>query len=1079
VSRVFRVNVDMIVWITSAVLAVLSVSSLNAQVFSPEKTPAESVSRTAVQPAVPVLPYRVVSQEEMDSWPVDRRRDGEKLWAETTWGGDAEKYRKLFNYNIWPNRLVFTVGAKGNVARGEAFWRRSDLSVRLKGLKLLSAASGEEITDARVVSYDREKVTVEFRPVTGPGEYHLYFGAREPFLFNPTAEWLRKAGQETPVNATAERIEARCGLDSFYPMETIPLDGERNAFLEMFPGATFLVFPQDRDQSVKMLYDVPAFWVFRNPDAPFILNTDRNEYRVFQLGVWACRSALSDIDVAFSGFTTDKGTEHISAELFQCLTLTSRIKSEYMLKPSGSLAVPKGQVRALWCGIDLPGDVAPGEYRGTVTVKPAGQSSVNVPVILRISGSFVEERGDNDLWRLSRLRWIESDIGLSGEIFEPFEPLTYSKRNQSVSTWGHELILDGSGLPEKIRFGDDDILDSAIELTGSAETGILAWDVNVFGFTEATDSRIIWTGGALSEGITLQVDGVIEFDGCIVITVKLTADSETRVNDLSLVVPWKEECAGLASGMGYRGKRDGNRIWRSVPRTSQCFGPSLWMGDVERGLGWITWDTGPWEDPSRMDAATVTEEGSAVVLRLNFGTHLITADNPWQIQFALRPTPVKPRDPRHWHFRYLHRGGEFMAGDNDTPQSYLADNSRRLDELVDLGVTRLNLHDWWGPSFNYAWQWEGPDNLSRLTAEAHKRGIFVKVYNSGRELSTLAPEFWALVYEGTQYRFRDEIALEPRGNFQDVWHENHLPDGLPQGWPRIHHDLGNEHAIPVSNATRIGNFYLESIRYMTEHFGTDGAYWDGADGPTLGHREMAKRLWTIFKKTNPNAVIDAHHGTTLLTSPMTDCMLVLPFIDSIWHGEGFPYDMFDPWAWLVEISGLPFGVPSEMLAGEQYFDRGMLFGIWPRMGWGAGTEKQQKLWKFFDRFGIENAEMLGWWERDNGVTIDRPDTYVTAFVHPDNGVLLVISSWHPPLQHWVGDSIDVTLALDRGILALPDGALLANDVMTGEDLDIFRPVLLERADKQVHSQFYEYRDLTMPFEGRLIWVRGVRSVEGR
>jgi len=359
-----------------------------------------------------------------------------------------------------------------------------------------------------------------------------------------------------------------------------------------------------------------------------------------------------------------------------------------------------------------------------------------------------------------------------------------------------------------------------------------------------------------------------------------------------------------------------------------------------------------------------------------------------------------------------------------------------------MGVKRLNLHDWWGPAFNYPWQWDGPDNLARLTAQAHRRGVFVKVYNSGRELSSFAPEFWALLYEGAGYSFRDEVDPDPRLWFQDAWRQNHLPDGLPAGWPRLHQDLGDEHCIPVSNATRNGNFYLESMRYMTRFFGADGAYWDGADGPTLGHREMAKRLWTLFRQTNPNACIDVHHGHALVDSPVAAMMLCFPFIDSLWHGEGFDYDRFDPWTWLVEIAALPFAVPSEMLGGDEYVGRGMLFGIWPRHGWYNETDVPRKLWAFFDRFGIQQADMLGWWLKGNGVTVDRPDTYVTAYRHPSHGVLLAVATWHVPLAGWMEMTFDVTLRLDRELLRLPAGALRATDILTGQDVDIEKPVPL-------------------------------------
>lgn len=1047
-------------------------AAVPAQIIAPG-TPA-SISPKPVAPAEPLLEYRVVAQDEMDRWPMDHKRSGEKLWAETTWGSDEPGKPKYYNWNTWPGRVVFRVSEKGAVARAEASWRRSLLSVRLKGLKMVDAQTGLEIPDALLIRCDAEHVTVEFRPVSGPGVYYLYYGAEEPPVFAPSDVWsntVRVTSMSVP--AVAERIEARCALDGFWPMEVPALRAETNALLSGFPAAAYLVFPEDRGRSIAMQHEIPAVWAFREPGAAFVLPADRNEYRVFQIGVWACRETLEDVGIEFGDFTASSGSAVIPAARFQCLTTTSHIKSRYIHKPTGPFPVPIGEVRAFWCGIDLSPDVVPGEYHGMVTVHPEGKDAAAVPVTIRVSNTVVKARGDNDLKRLSRLRWIESDIGLSDEIFPPYSPLKLVRKDRAVTSWGHTLTLTQSGLPGSLRRGDEDILAAPLAVSCMVGGAPASWRDGVCRFTEAIPARIRWTGTSDSGPLRLGVEGEMEFDGAAIMTITLSAPKACRVTNLEVTLPWREEHAWLAAGLGYRGKREGDRLWRNVTRERSCFpDPSVWLGSVSAGLGFLTRDIEAWEDISRMDAVLMTGQDGRVVLRLNLGAHDIGPGKTWRMQFALRPTPVKPEDPRHWQFRYLHRGGGFVPGDDDTPQSYLKDNCARLDELAALGVKRLNLHDWWGPCFNYAWQWDGPDNLSRLTAEAHTRGIRVKVYNSGRELSNLAPEFWPLLYEGAQYSFRDSIVPNPVGNFQDAWHENHLPDGLPQGWTRYSRDLGNEHTVPVSNATRNGNFYLESMRYMTENFGVDGAYWDGADGPTPGHREMAKRLWTLFHQTNPDAVIDAHHGTTALDSPIVSSLLVMPFIDSIWHGESYPYDIYGPWVWLTEISGLPFNIPSEMLSGEQFIDRGMLFGIWPRMGWNAGTEKQRKLWEFFDSFGIEKAVMRGFWEKDNGIVLDRPETYATAFAHPVNGALIVVSTWHPPIPNWVGDSIDTSLKLDRHALKLPEGTLRATDILTGEEFDIVKPIPLRAPKSQVKSAFYEHRSLTSAFEGRLIWVRG-------
>jgi len=835
-----------------------------------------------------ILQHVVVSPGEMARWPVDRKRSGDKLWAETTWGGDAPGRPKLFNWNIWPCRVVFEVKNAADVVRGEAVWRRSGRSIRLQGLKLLSAADFKEVPDARVVECSGERVVVDFRPAAGPGLYHLYYGAAEPVLFQPSPEWTKQAASGEPKSrAGALRIETRCALESFHPMETIALRSESDALLARYPGKPYLVFPEDRDRPVKLTREICADWALQGPSQDLVLSADRNEYRVFQLGIWACRKAIPDLAVRCTDIVPVGGGSVLPAARFQCLTLESRIQSLFIEKPRGPHPVPRGCTRALWCAFDLPADMAAGEYTCKIVVSPAGLPEAAVPVRLTVSGTVVADRGDDDLHRLSRLRWLESDIGLSDAVHPPYRPLKRSKK-RTIATWGHAIKLGPDGLPRQLRVGEEKVLEEGIRIGGTVRGRSVSWRDRDCRFTEETGGHICWEGSARAGSLCLAVKGRMEFDGCVALDLTLQSPGPVTIDNLGLSLTWRRKHAGLASGMGYRGRREHDRTWCHRPGATHQFTPSIWMGSIHAGLGWKTWDTSAWEDAARQDAITVKETRDGVCMAAQLGRRTVTNAAPWHMTFALLPTPVKPADPRHWDFRYLHKGGDFMPSDEDTPQSFLKDNCRRLNEVKAMGVKRLNLHDWWGPAFNYPWQWEGPDNLSRLSREANKRGIHVKVYNSGRELSSLAPEFWALLYEGTRYDFlkdRDDPAV--KGLFQDAWHENHLPDALPQGWPRVPPGMGNEHTVPVSNHTRNGNFYLESMRYMTQHFGTEGAYWDGADGPTLGHREMAKRLWTMFRETNLDAVTDVHHGDAQTSSPISDHMLCFPFIDSLWHGEGF------------------------------------------------------------------------------------------------------------------------------------------------------------------------------------------------
>jgi len=1031
-----------------------------AQIIAPEGFVPEGGTAGAIPPAVPLLEYRVGSLAGMDAWPVDSVRSGEKLWAETTWGGDDAYtnshvlFKRLYNYNIWPNRVVFRVDGDTGVVRGEAYWRRSQRSIRVRGLKLVSAVSGEEISDARLVHYDREKVVVDFRPVDGPGIYHLYFCALEEQLFAPSDAWLKLADAvRKPVPAYSERIEARCELDSFHPMETIPLKAEYGALLDNFSGAPYLVFPVDRDRPIKLDHDIPASFALRNPHDEFRLEADKNEYRVFQIGIWGCRDRISDFGVTFGDFRSDSGSAVLPSSLFQCLTLTSKVKNHDILKPEGPFPVEKGQVFSLWCGIDLPENVAPGVYRGTVRIVPANQPPASVPVVLAVSDKVVEERGDHDLHRLSRLRWMESDTGVEARVFPPFRPLAVSRDDRSVSTWGHTFVMNEWGLPASVVFDGDDILSSPMEIEAVIGGRTLDWKTPEFGFTEISDTLVRWEGTAHSEGLTLIVEGSVEFEGTVHLSVRCESGRERSVDELSFSAAWRKEYADLISGLGFRGKRD-RRFIAGFGRTS------LWLGSTKAGLGLFGNDI-LIGDATPFDASSLRESEDAVVFRLEVGPRRIAPGTATELRFTLIPTPVKPPDPRHWDFRYLHMSGHTVPAADNTAHSYLADGCKRLDELVELGVTRLNLHDWWGPSFNYPWQWDRPDNLTMLTREAHKRGLRLKVYNSGRELSNTSPEFWPLLYEGTGYAWREEIDPVPYTRFRDAWTVAHLPDGIPEGWPRVH-EMGNEHSVPIDMGSRIGNFYIEGIRYMIRFYDIDGVYSDGA----VTRKDIARRLRNIFNELKPDATVDVH-GSAL------SYLHVLPYIDSVWNGEGVRYDVLDPWSWRVEVSGLPFGIPSEMLTGDQYMDRGMLFGVWPRMGWGSGTERQHRLWEFFDRFGIERADMRGWWETCNGVHTDSQYARATAFVHPDNGIVLAVANWHPPYPKWMEQVLGISIGLDRDELGLPGGKLRCTDVITGEELDITKPVPFREPEEHILSVFPEYFSFNKPFfEGRIMWIRG-------
>jgi hypothetical protein len=132
----------------------------------------------------------------------------------------------------------------------------------------------------------------------------------------------------------------------------------------------------------------------------------------------------------------------------------------------------------------------------------------------------------------------------------------------------------------------------------------------------------------------------------------------------------------------------------------------------------------------------------------------------------------------------------------------------------------------------------------------------------------------------------------------------------------------------------------------------------------------------------------------------------LPFVDRLWLGEYFDYDS-PPDYWLVEVSGIPFGLMGEMLEKGGNPWRGMLFGMTGRLPW-AGDPRP--LWKAWDAFGLAGSCMKGWWVPDAPVRTDRQGVFATTYARPGRALVALAS--------WEKDPVDVALTIDWKSLGL-------------------------------------------------------------
>ena len=122
--------------------------------------------------------------------------------------------------------------------------------------------------------------------------------------------WLRANGltpdklpaltPEALPRAVVVEIQAVDEFSAFTPMERIATADETRALLAAHPGAPYLLFPEDRTLSIRMTDDLPYRWAVDGPAGAVKGRAARGEYFSFQIGLWAAREPVTDLEVTFS-----------------------------------------------------------------------------------------------------------------------------------------------------------------------------------------------------------------------------------------------------------------------------------------------------------------------------------------------------------------------------------------------------------------------------------------------------------------------------------------------------------------------------------------------------------------------------------------------------------------------------------------------------------------------------------------------------------------------------------------------------------------------------------------------------------
>ena len=447
-------------------------------------------------------------------------------------------------------------------------WRRRDHDAERKNVLVIDAATEQRITNVVCIHITREYGVLAFEPPTAPGDYAVYYlpcpepqsqQYHYPWDYDPpedtadpawreqyrlTADELAAGAWQRLPQARTLRLEARTEFDRFDPMEVIATVAETQQLLARHPQP-YLVFPEDRRYPIRMTDDLPLRWIQSGPGSSFHGEAQRNEFYVFQIGVYAVTQPLTDLTVECSDQHGPDGAV-IPAAAISCFN-TGGVNWDGR-RFARTVAVPKGKVQALWLGVPIAPEGPPGDYEGTVILRPGNAAATPVNVKLTVRPEVLADRGDGELWRHARLRWLDSTLGMDDEVVEPYLPLEVQGR--TVGCLGRAVRIGKQGLWESIRSNGQEILAQPMRWVIETETGPMDLPAGEPEIVHQAPGALEWQAESAHETLTLRSRARMECDGHANFQLTVRAHQDLAVKDFRLEIPLRREIATYLMGTG-------------------------------------------------------------------------------------------------------------------------------------------------------------------------------------------------------------------------------------------------------------------------------------------------------------------------------------------------------------------------------------------------------------------------------------------------------------------------------------------------------------------------------------------------
>lgn len=739
------------------------------------------------------------------------------------------------------------------------------------------------------------------------------------------------------------------------------------------------------------------------------LSMSENEVFVFQLALLCEKddviqtvSSLSDLDI---------------------ICINTDIVNKFGVHKRHMVSVKKNIIQPLFFTVTAQ---SLGERKECAQISIATKSETKkISLVFNINTKPVKNNGYDDLNTLSRIQWLNSTLCIDDNVIPPFVSPKFL--NGKYSVLGRNIELFNNAFPAQVysMFNEEIEIEDSVQkklfykpcefiINGKNLPAVIS-DKSVF------NNRIEIISKSETDDYYCEIFTVIRYEGLVEYSVLITPKRDFSVSDVSLGFYVSKECSALMHGLGIRACKAHNINFKWDNQKQQ---DSLFIGCVncsmrlklkaevyQRPLVNIFYKNLPLNTPETTwdnygkGGISVRCNDEYTHIRAYTGNFEFHNNEPRHFDFEMHTAPIKPIDyKKAFSVRYYHA-------------NKFKNEIKQIDEADKKGLNYVIFHQGSNlmPYINYPFY--ETDRLKRAVLYAKDKNIAVKLYYTLREHSNHMSE--TFVYKA----LGDEIILRKRGvshSWQKEvpqWLVDNFGEDIIPGWfvKYKHGKYKNQDDISfiVKPDTRLDNYYIEGLNWLVDNIGIKGIYIDD----TALDRTTLERAKKVLAKND--GLIDMHMwnheepraGDVSCMNLYTE---LLPFLDSVWLGEGFYYKKYSPEYMLAEVSGIPYGLTSQMLEMGGDFYLGMIYAMNNRFAW--NYKNATKMYKVWDDFDISDSKMLGYWHSKNPVSTNNDSVLSTVYLKKHEALVC--------LYNFDDCKATAKLQIDEGLLGFcPERAL--------------------------------------------------------